>query len=73
MSDPKEPICSHEKTECAGDCGGTCDEHDDGVRENYGAELEHPPVTKLVDFRELGRLMRKPEAERITDMIDKGY
>lgn len=77
MTDPKEHICSHEQGhadgECAGDCGGTCDEHDDGERENYGAELEHPPVQQLVDFREMGRQLRMPEPDRLQGLIDKGY
>jgi hypothetical protein len=73
MSDPKEHICSHEHMACKGDCGGTCDEHDDGEREEYGADLDHPPVQKLVDFREMGRLMRMPAPDRVQDLIDKGY
>ncbi len=73
MSDPKEHICSHEHAQCDGDCGGTCDEHDDGVRENYGADLDHPPVQKLVDFREMGRQLRMPEPDRLQGLIDKGY
>ena len=73
MSDPKEHICSHEQIACKGDCGNSCDEHDDGERENYGAELDHPPTQQLIDFREMGRKMRMPEPELVQGLIDKGY
>lgn len=76
---PSKPCeAGGEGTPCKGKdhCGGTCDEHDDGVRKYYGAHIDHPPIGNYFDYGSIGKANTRSglkEEDLLQHAIDEGY